>query len=78
MARRESYSGRGSGLRTLLTVVIALLLLSLVVTLGLLVRPQQASAITRVLAEHGHYVEELVRVTPDLESAFLAITGGQA
>ncbi|RBY89068.1 ABC transporter ATP-binding protein [Blastococcus sp. TBT05-19] len=35
-------------------------------------------AITRVLAEHGHYVEELVRVTPDLESAFLAITGAQA
>ncbi|WP_347060462.1 ABC transporter ATP-binding protein [Blastococcus sp. HT6-30] len=34
--------------------------------------------ITRVLAEHGHYLEELVRVTPDLESAFLAITGGQA
>ncbi|SEL40609.1 ABC-2 type transport system ATP-binding protein [Blastococcus sp. DSM 46786] len=34
--------------------------------------------ITRVLAGHGHYVEELVRVTPDLESAFLAITGEQA
>ncbi|TYP84989.1 ABC transporter ATP-binding protein [Blastococcus xanthinilyticus] len=34
--------------------------------------------ITRVLAEHGHYVEELVRVTPDLESAFLAITGERA
>ena len=34
--------------------------------------------ITRVLAEHGHYVEELVRVTPDLEEAFLAITGDQA
>ncbi|MGY2063959.1 ABC transporter ATP-binding protein [Blastococcus sp. SYSU DS0619] len=34
--------------------------------------------ITRVLAEHGHYLEELVRVTPDLESAFLAITGSQA
>ncbi|MCF6737687.1 ABC transporter ATP-binding protein [Blastococcus sp. KM273129] len=34
--------------------------------------------ITRVLAGHGHYVEELVRVTPDLESAFLAITGDRA
>jgi ABC-2 type transport system ATP-binding protein len=34
--------------------------------------------ITRVLAEHGHYLEELVRVTPDLESAFLAITGERA
>lgn len=34
--------------------------------------------ITRVLAERGHYVEELVRVTPDLESAFLAITGERA
>ncbi|WP_346623289.1 ABC transporter ATP-binding protein [Blastococcus montanus] len=34
--------------------------------------------ITRVLAEHGHYLEELVRVTPDLESAFLAITGEQS
>jgi len=33
--------------------------------------------ITRVLAEHGHYLEELVRVTPDLESAFLAITEDQ-
>ncbi|MCW2684649.1 MAG: ABC-type multidrug transport system, ATPase component [Blastococcus sp.] len=30
--------------------------------------------ITRVLAAHGHYLEELVRVTPDLESAFLALT----
>jgi ABC-2 type transport system ATP-binding protein len=30
--------------------------------------------ITRLLAEHGHYLEELTRVTPDLESAFLAIT----
>ncbi|RBY93786.1 ABC transporter ATP-binding protein [Blastococcus sp. TF02-8] len=34
--------------------------------------------VSRTLAEHGHYVEELVRVTPDLESAFLALTGGQA
>ena len=34
--------------------------------------------ITRVLAEHGHYLEELVRVTPDLESAFLAITEERA
>jgi ABC-2 type transport system ATP-binding protein len=30
--------------------------------------------VTRVLAGHGHYLEELTRVTPDLESAFLAIT----
>jgi ABC-2 type transport system ATP-binding protein len=30
--------------------------------------------ITRVLAEAGLYLEELRRVTPDLESAFLAIT----
>jgi ABC-2 type transport system ATP-binding protein len=30
--------------------------------------------ITRLLAEHGHYLEELTRVSPDLESAFLAIT----
>jgi ABC-2 type transport system ATP-binding protein len=34
--------------------------------------------ITRLLAGHGHYLEELVRVTPDLESAFLAITGERA
>ncbi|MCW2634052.1 MAG: ABC-type multidrug transport system, ATPase component [Blastococcus sp.] len=34
--------------------------------------------ITRVLAEHGHYLEELVHVTPDLETAFLAITGDRA
>ena len=30
--------------------------------------------ITRLLAEHGHWLEELTRATPDLESAFLAIT----
>jgi ABC-2 type transport system ATP-binding protein len=30
--------------------------------------------VTRVLAGHGHYLEELTRVSPDLESAFLAIT----
>jgi ABC-2 type transport system ATP-binding protein len=35
------------------------------------------SEITRVLAGSGHYLEELRRVTPDLESAFLAITGDQ-
>jgi ABC-2 type transport system ATP-binding protein len=34
--------------------------------------------ITRVLATHGHYLEELIHVTPDLETAFLAITGDQA
>jgi ABC-2 type transport system ATP-binding protein len=33
--------------------------------------------ITRLLAAQGHYLEELTPVTPDLESAFLAITGGQ-
>jgi ABC-2 type transport system ATP-binding protein len=33
--------------------------------------------ITRVLAGAGLYVEELRRVTPDLESAFLAITGDE-
>ena len=33
------------------------------------------SEITRVLAGSGLYLEELRRVTPDLESAFLAITG---
>ncbi|MGY2002978.1 ABC transporter ATP-binding protein [Blastococcus sp. SYSU DS1024] len=38
----------------------------------------ETGPITRLLAEHGHYVEELVRVTPDLESAFLAITGERA
>jgi ABC-2 type transport system ATP-binding protein len=35
------------------------------------------SDITRVLAGAGLYLEELRRVTPDLESAFLAITGDQ-
>jgi ABC-2 type transport system ATP-binding protein len=34
--------------------------------------------ITRLLAAHGHYLEELTPVTPDLESAFLAITGDRA
>jgi ABC-2 type transport system ATP-binding protein len=32
------------------------------------------SEITRVLAGSGHFLDELRRVTPDLESAFLAIT----
>jgi ABC-2 type transport system ATP-binding protein len=31
--------------------------------------------ITRVLAAHGHYLEELTPVTADLETAFLALTG---
>ena len=34
--------------------------------------------VTRLLAAHGHFLEELTPVTPDLESAFLAITGEQA
>ena len=34
--------------------------------------------ITRLLAERGHYVEELRPVTADLETAFLAITGDPA
>ena len=38
----------------------------------------ETGRITRLLAERGHYLEELVRVTPDLESAFLAITGERA
>jgi ABC-2 type transport system ATP-binding protein len=33
--------------------------------------------ITRRLAEHGHYLEELTPMTADLESAFLAITEGR-
>ena len=43
---------------------------------GLLVHAVPAPGeITRLLAEHGHYLEELQPVTADLESAFLAITG---
>jgi ABC-2 type transport system ATP-binding protein len=34
--------------------------------------------ITRVLAQHGHYLEELTPVHADLETAFLAITGEPA
>ncbi|RBY85691.1 ABC transporter ATP-binding protein [Blastococcus sp. TF02A-30] len=34
--------------------------------------------VTRILAAHGHYLEELTPVTADLESAFLAITGDPA
>jgi ABC-2 type transport system ATP-binding protein len=34
--------------------------------------------VTRVLAEHGHYLEELSPVTADLESAFLALTTAPA
>jgi ABC-2 type transport system ATP-binding protein len=34
--------------------------------------------VTRVLAEHGHYLEELTPVTADLETAFLALTAEPA
>ena len=34
--------------------------------------------ITRLLAQHGHYLEELTPVQVDLETAFLAITGEPA
>ena len=34
--------------------------------------------ITRILAEHRHYLTELTPLSADLESAFLAITGDQA
>jgi ABC-2 type transport system ATP-binding protein len=34
--------------------------------------------ITRLLASHGHYVEELTPVHADLETAFLALTGEPA
>jgi ABC-2 type transport system ATP-binding protein len=34
--------------------------------------------ITRLLAQHGHYLEELTQVHADLETAFLAITGEPA
>jgi ABC-2 type transport system ATP-binding protein len=43
---------------------------------ALLVHEVSAPAqITRVLAEHGHYLEELSPVAADLESAFLELTG---
>jgi ABC-2 type transport system ATP-binding protein len=34
--------------------------------------------VTQVLAEHGHYLQELTPVTADLESAFLALTAEPA
>jgi ABC-2 type transport system ATP-binding protein len=34
--------------------------------------------VTRLLAQHGHYLEELTQVHADLETAFLAITGEPA
>ncbi len=34
--------------------------------------------VTRLLAQHGHYLEELTPVHADLETAFLAITGDPA
>src|SRR4051794_4466173 len=34
--------------------------------------------ITRILAQHGHYLAELTPLSADLESAFLALTGDQA
>jgi ABC-2 type transport system ATP-binding protein len=34
--------------------------------------------ITRLLADHGHYLEELTPVAADLESAFLALTADPA
>jgi len=46
---------------------------------GLLVSAVPAPGeVTRVLAEHGHYLEELVPVAADLESAFLALTAEPA
>nr|WP_211661294.1 ABC transporter ATP-binding protein [Modestobacter muralis] len=46
---------------------------------GLLVSAVPAPGeITRVLAEHGHYLEELTPVAADLESAFLALTAEPA
>jgi ABC-2 type transport system ATP-binding protein len=34
--------------------------------------------LTRLLAGHGHYLEELTPVAADLESAFLELTGDAA
>ncbi|MFQ1000426.1 ABC transporter ATP-binding protein [Modestobacter sp. SSW1-42] len=46
---------------------------------GLLVSAVAAPGeVTRVLAEHGHYLEELTPVAADLESAFLALTAEPA
>jgi ABC-2 type transport system ATP-binding protein len=39
---------------------------------------EEPGEITRVLAQQGHYLEELTPLTADLESAFLAITGEPA
>jgi len=35
------------------------------------------AVVTRALAERGHFVSELSRISADLESAFLELTGGQ-
>jgi ABC-2 type transport system ATP-binding protein len=46
---------------------------------GLLVSAVRAPGeVTRLLAEHGHYLEELTPVAADLESAFLALTAEPA
>jgi len=46
---------------------------------GLLVSAVAAPGeVTRVLAQHGHYLEELTPVAADLESAFLALTAEPA
>jgi ABC-2 type transport system ATP-binding protein len=46
---------------------------------GLLVSAVRAPGeVTRVLAQHGHYLEELTPVAADLESAFLALTAEPA
>jgi ABC-2 type transport system ATP-binding protein len=46
---------------------------------GLLVSAVRAPGeVTRLLAEHGHYLEELTPVAADLESAFLALTADPA
>jgi ABC-2 type transport system ATP-binding protein len=42
---------------------------------GLLVSAVRAPGeLTRLLAEHGHYLEELTPVAADLETAFLELT----
>jgi ABC-2 type transport system ATP-binding protein len=38
----------------------------------------QPGELTRLLAGHGHYLEELTPVAADLESAFLELTGDAA
>jgi ABC-2 type transport system ATP-binding protein len=84
---REVLAGRGSG-KVLMHIGDTAAAAAVLQRAGFVVSPADGgvlvhsvprpSDITRVLAESGRCLEELRRITPDLESAFLALTEDSA